>query len=652
MKSNSPLLLGSAGALAGLLIVAVIAMNTGCNMQAPEPAQHMAQNETSVEKSTADAAPPDPQLVGDQASSVDPKNAALAGKLPGPFARWTFEKDASDALGSMHGALKSGALVEDGRLLLNGKGASFTTEPAAVDIGERTLEAWVCLPDVNLFASVMQIRDSGGDWDGILFAEQQRKKWYPGSSSPLRSRNLAGPEENAKLSDLIQVAIVYRANNSISMYRNGKIYGLPFAARDRVATLRTLSKNRWFIQLGGDIGNERSAAFEVEEARLYNRALSANEIAESYRIGVELSKQDSGDLAADRRAAEYALSVSGKVRLRGFDHDLSMVAQLPSEPFRLEGIYLTGRAVTDAGLAALDYCTNLKVLNLDGCNVGDAGMAYLNKCTKLRTLNLARTRVGDAGLANFKDCRKLTDLLLAAPNVGDAGLTHLKDLTTLTRLELGGTRVTDKGLENFKDNKNLEFLNLSATKVRGPGLESFKDCMSLTNLDLSGTQVGDPGLAWFKDCKNLVNVNLGQSQVSDAGLAYLSGCKRLSYLKLADTRIGDPGLTAFKDCKTLIGITLNHTQVSDAGMANFKGCRNLQYINVDDCAAIGNAGLAWLDDCKGLRSLQLRGTNLNGEALTRLKGCKNLKLLMVRESKISAAEMDALKQALPMCRVE
>ena len=51
--------------------------------------------------------------------------------------------DAKDVIGGLHGTLMGGAVVENGRLKLNGKGAFLQTAPLAHDLREKTLEAWV-----------------------------------------------------------------------------------------------------------------------------------------------------------------------------------------------------------------------------------------------------------------------------------------------------------------------------------------------------------------------------------------------------------------------------------------------------------------------------------------------------------------------------
>ena len=92
---------------------------------------------------------------------------------------------------------------------------------------------------------------------------------------------------------------------------------------------------------------------------------------------------------AERAAAEYVLSLGGEVAVYGGNRDLSAVADLPRNPFRLIGVRLAGKKVDDAGLASLKDCTGLTHFDLSEC-----------------------TQVTDAGLAPFKDWKNLTHLWL------------------------------------------------------------------------------------------------------------------------------------------------------------------------------------------------------------------------------------------------
>src|SRR4029079_379276 len=59
-----------------------------------------------------------------------------------PMARWTFDTDASDSIGKLHGTLEGRATIAHGRLLLDGKKGLMRTPLLPREIGAKTLEVW------------------------------------------------------------------------------------------------------------------------------------------------------------------------------------------------------------------------------------------------------------------------------------------------------------------------------------------------------------------------------------------------------------------------------------------------------------------------------------------------------------------------------
>jgi Leucine-rich repeat (LRR) protein len=377
----------------------------------------------------------------------------------------------------------------------------------------------------------------------------------------------------------------------------------------------------------------------------------------------------------DRRAAEYVLSIGGKVRVNDQERDTTAAAGLPKEAFRLtyvdlmankqltdaglahlkdcknlNNLYLANTRVSDAGLAHLKDCKSLTQLNLFSTQVSDAGLVHLKDCKNLGYLGLDHTRVSDAGLAPLKDCKNLTQLNLFATQVSDAGLARLKDCKNLNHLNLGGTRVSDVGLPHLKDCNNLTALHLGGTRVTDEGLAHLKDCKNLTHLNLDGTRVSDAGLAHLKECKNLTQLHLWGTRVSDAGLAHLKECKNLNNLSLGGTRVSDAGLAHLKDCKNLTQLHLWSTQVSDAGLAHLKDSKNLKGLNLGG-TRVSDAGLAHLKDCKNLNYLTLQGTQVSDAGLTHLKDCKNLTELVLHATRVSDAGLRELVN-LPLNHID
>jgi hypothetical protein len=255
---------------------------------------------TSPERKAAEA---EKARLVDQLAGLDRQLAALesnarqraAAKLsasqrdvpagPTPLARWTFEADANDALLGLRGTLEGGARLSRGRLVLDGKEAFLATQPLPAELREKTLEAWVSLAGLEQGGGgVVSIqRDGGGAFDAIVFAERQTKRWMAGSEGFRRTKDLETPAETAAPGELIHVAITYGPGRRVTLFRNGRPLAQAYEAADSLefaaGTGRVLLGKR---HTGGGRG---LLAGEIEEARIYDRALSAEEIAASFAAG-------------------------------------------------------------------------------------------------------------------------------------------------------------------------------------------------------------------------------------------------------------------------------------------------------------------------------------------------------------------------------
>ena len=206
-----------------------------------------------------------------------------------PMAAWTFDGNARDSLGALHGQLEGGAVIRNGRLVLDGKGAFVSTPPLERALREKTLEVWVALANLDQRGGgAISVESANGSvFDAIVFAEQEPRKWIAGSDGFRRTRSANGPVETIKPDELVHLAIVYSADNTIALFRNGTPHGLPYTPTGDNSTLRTFGAKSTHILFGRRHtgGGNPFLAGEIEEARLYDRSLSANEIATSFRAG-------------------------------------------------------------------------------------------------------------------------------------------------------------------------------------------------------------------------------------------------------------------------------------------------------------------------------------------------------------------------------
>jgi len=70
---------------------------------------------------------------------VPSKAGALPASVPAPISRWTFDGDARDVIGQLHGTLRGAAPHCQWPLVLNGPGAFVETVPLTIDLRDKTL---------------------------------------------------------------------------------------------------------------------------------------------------------------------------------------------------------------------------------------------------------------------------------------------------------------------------------------------------------------------------------------------------------------------------------------------------------------------------------------------------------------------------------
>ena len=148
-----------------------------------------------------------------------------------------------------------------------------------VQIGDKTLVAWVQLANLDQQAGGALAIQDFDEFDAIVFGEVRPKTWMPGSHRFHRTNTQqdSWPQESVGPDQLVQVAIVYQGS-TISLYRNGQLATQYETDRAHVfgAGLRAAIGMRHVRPFPIPV---RCFAGKVEEARIYDRALSGTAIA-------------------------------------------------------------------------------------------------------------------------------------------------------------------------------------------------------------------------------------------------------------------------------------------------------------------------------------------------------------------------------------
>lgn len=198
-----------------------------------------------------------------------------------PIARWSFDENGDDGIGALHGSLVGKARIEGGALVL--EGGFMKTKPLAKPLGAKTLEAVVQLDRLDQRGgAAMTVQTLNGNvFDAIVYGEAIERKWLAGSDFFKRTSPLNGPTETTAGEEPVRIALVYHANGSVQMYRNGQ----PYADAYRKAALQSFAAGQSQVMFGLRHGvnatNGRILTGKIFEAQLFDRALTAEEVAAS-----------------------------------------------------------------------------------------------------------------------------------------------------------------------------------------------------------------------------------------------------------------------------------------------------------------------------------------------------------------------------------
>lgn len=207
------------------------------------------------------------------------KSSDNESSLPRPAAAWEFAEAVDDLVGGLEGKLESGAVLQDGALVVRNRG-HVNTSPLNFNLREKTLEVWVQLATLDQSGGgVMTVQTPDGiHFDSIVFAERASREWMAGSDGFTRTESFAGEAEHIAADEPIHFAIAYHADGTIAGYRNGVLYGKPyrsngpyeFKAGNAIVSfgVRHLPADR-----------NKNLNGRILRANLYDRALSAEEIA-------------------------------------------------------------------------------------------------------------------------------------------------------------------------------------------------------------------------------------------------------------------------------------------------------------------------------------------------------------------------------------
>jgi len=197
-----------------------------------------------------------------------------------PYAAWEFNGDLKESVNSLdlqsHGKIQ----FEDGMVVLNR--AHLQSKMLPIDLKAKTLEVWCKVANLNQRGGgLMGIQGPGDFFDTIVLGERKPQHWISGSNGFRRTNDFPGSTPETKTNQMLHLAMVYQADGTTTLYRDGKPYGKPYRKGST-----TFPKNRSSVLFGLrhlPAGGNKFLTVRIDKARLYNRALTSDEVAASSR---------------------------------------------------------------------------------------------------------------------------------------------------------------------------------------------------------------------------------------------------------------------------------------------------------------------------------------------------------------------------------
>ena len=126
---------------------------------------------------------------------------------------------------------------------------------------------------------VMGIQGPGDFFDTIVIGERKAKHWISGSNGFSRTEDFPESKPEEHPNQPLHLAMVYREDGTTLLYRNGEPYGKPYRKGNSAATFPKGKTSVIFGLRHLPPGGNKHLPVSLGQARLYDRALTAAEIA-------------------------------------------------------------------------------------------------------------------------------------------------------------------------------------------------------------------------------------------------------------------------------------------------------------------------------------------------------------------------------------
>lgn len=188
----------------------------------------------------------------------------------------------------------------------------------------------------------------------------------------------------------------------------------------------------------------------------------------------------------------------------------------------------------------------------------------------------------------------------------------------------------------------------------GPQDQFFKEVSRLTGLRrlyVSHAEASDESVAQLKTLTNLKHLTFIASEIRGSCFKDLEPLKNsLEYLRISTNTLAPDSFKYIGAFKKLTLLDLSRTTLTDKGFALIGPLPKLKTLRLGSNDDITGDTMKRVAQYKSLEALILVGTKLTVKDMLQLRG-SHVKLVFVPQRKYAPGELDALRKALPGCRI-
>lgn len=206
-----------------------------------------------------------------------------------PFAAWEFNGDLKESIRSLDLTAHGKFEFKDGMAVLD---QAYLRSPGLpIELKAKSLEVWCQVHNLDQSGGgLMGIQGPGDFFDTIVIGERQPRHWISGSNGFARTEDFPESTPETKVGELLHLVMTYAEDGTTTLYRDGKPYGKSF--RKGAATFPKDQSSVLFGLRHLPPGGNRSLKVSLDKARLYDRSLTAEEVAASAGDNTYVSDED------------------------------------------------------------------------------------------------------------------------------------------------------------------------------------------------------------------------------------------------------------------------------------------------------------------------------------------------------------------------